>query len=69
LLRLYKDSFSNHHGFAQLALGAFSFYDTAPSTVFKGLPTDKSRGDHRFGTFRPMRTFFAFWRPWDHVVN
>jgi hypothetical protein len=26
---------------------------------------DKSRGDHRFGTFRPMRTFFAFWRPWE----
>jgi hypothetical protein len=27
------------------------------------LDSDKSRGDHRFGTFRPMRTFFAFWRP------
>jgi len=26
--------------------------------------SDKSRGDHRFGTFQTMRTFFAFWRPW-----
>jgi len=36
LLRLYKDFLSNHHGYAQLALGAFSSYDTA---VFKGLPS------------------------------
>jgi hypothetical protein len=39
LLRLYKTFFSNHHGFAQLALGAFSSYDTAPAPVSKGLPT------------------------------
>jgi hypothetical protein len=29
----------------------------------RDISTDKSRGDHRFGTFRPIRTFFAFWRP------
>ena len=29
---------SNHHGFAQLALGALSSYDTAPAPVSKGLP-------------------------------
>jgi hypothetical protein len=34
-----KDSFHNHHGFIQLALGTFSSYDTAPAPVFKGLPT------------------------------
>ena len=28
---------SNHHGFAQLALGALSSYDTAPAPVSKGL--------------------------------
>ena len=29
---------STNHGFAQLALGAFSSYDTAPAPVSKGLP-------------------------------
>ena len=38
LLRLYNIFLSNHHDFAQLALGAFSSYDTAPASVFKGLP-------------------------------
>jgi hypothetical protein len=38
LLRLYKIFLSNHHVFAQLALGAFSSYDTAPAPVSKGLP-------------------------------
>jgi hypothetical protein len=32
-------SFDNQHAFTQLAFGAFSSYDTAPSPVFKGLPT------------------------------
>ena len=30
---------STNHGFAQLALGAFSSYDTAPAPVSKGLPS------------------------------
>ena len=38
MLRLFKIFLSNHHGFAQLALGAFSSYDTAPAPVSKGLP-------------------------------
>ncbi len=33
-----KDILSTNHGFAQLALGAFSSYDTAPAPVSKGLP-------------------------------
>jgi hypothetical protein len=39
LLRLCNTFFYNHHDFSQLALGAFSSYDTAPAPVFKGLPT------------------------------
>jgi len=38
--------------------------------------SDKSRGDHRFGTFQTMRTFLHFgdhgnffWFSRDHVVN
>ena len=38
MLRLYNIFLSNHHGFAQLALGALSSYDTAPAPVSKGLP-------------------------------
>ena len=38
LLRLYNTFLSNHHGLAQLALGALSSYYTAPSPVSKGLP-------------------------------
>ena len=32
-------SFYNHDDLDQLALGALSSYDTAPSPVFKGLPS------------------------------
>jgi hypothetical protein len=39
LLQLYKFFLSNHYGYAQLELGAFSSYDTAPASVFKGLPS------------------------------
>ena len=31
--------FYNHDGFHQLAPGAHSSYDTAPASVFKGLPS------------------------------
>jgi len=38
LLLFYNTFLSNHHGFAQLGLGALSSYDTAPAPVSKGLP-------------------------------
>ena len=38
MLRLYNMFLFNHHGFAQLALGALTSYDTAPAPVSKGLP-------------------------------
>ena len=39
LLRFNNIFLSNHHGFAQLALGALSSYDTAPAPVSKGWPS------------------------------
>ena len=35
----HQGSFSNHDGLHHLAPGAYSSYDTAPASVFKGLPS------------------------------
>ena len=62
LVTTIKEILLTNDGFAQLALGAFSSYDTAPAPVSKGMPlllvmspvqrSASGRRDHRFDICR-----------------
>jgi hypothetical protein len=47
------------HGCGEAVTGAVGGRSPLVGPPSQWMAPDKSRGDHRFGTFRPMRTFFC----------